>query len=630
MPTPHTTVTDCNTFPTIPSDEDVSYWTRLLRDHLLILRSAKSRALDADAFDGLRDTHFAFDEAIMCAPRRRPQGSTRSTLAHAVAFQLYPGPEKSLYPIIQYEKDIVELRRLVVKQRQADQYRTAERCAQKNWTKRIVEMGPWNEVKDPVSLQGASSLPMPVKISDKESLAPFFAHLRNGGDDKAAACGKEGKEPHYGVHLFEFEKGVLYDDHRLDLCKMVVGPRNIGDLMDSLETNEFTQHFLLGNNIIGPTGAKAIARFVDKYPNRMQTWYLAGNCIDAASFDLLVDSIIKSPATTNIWLKRNPLGRRAASDVYRLISQTLNLRTLDLDQTELGDDGVAELFALLTGGKHVPLRNIFLNASGIGESAIRQISRYLAHPNCTLEAMYMSNNPIGSSIAYLGEGLRINRSLQKLCLQSCGLTDTGTVAFLSSIRCHPTLRVLDIGQAYATEDLGMRYNWLTDNSAAAIADVINTLPNLEYINLDYVPMSQGEFNPYEEVCVGGLDLIFRAVSKSPTLLWCHAKTMLKASTEPQAVKAAQKGAWIYNTARQKLHENVRNRYGIRYEDFIDNEKRFVVMTRDVRLIDSVYRNRDAGLARRGLKRLEKRWNEEDETLERVRAGIWQDELNDVV
>lgn len=62
----------------------------------------------------------------------------------------------------------------------------------------------------------------------------------------------------------------------------------------------------------------------------METWYLAGNCIDTASFSILVDSMVKSPAITNVWLKRNPLGSAAADDVFRLITQTPNLRTLDL------------------------------------------------------------------------------------------------------------------------------------------------------------------------------------------------------------------------------------------------------------------------------------------------------------
>ena len=35
--------------------------------------------------------------------------------------------------------------------------------------------------------------------------------------------------------------------------------------MKSLESNRFIRHFLLGNNVIGPMGARAIADFVNRY-----------------------------------------------------------------------------------------------------------------------------------------------------------------------------------------------------------------------------------------------------------------------------------------------------------------------------------------------------------------------------
>jgi hypothetical protein len=49
-----------------------------------------------------------------------------------------------------------------------------------------------------------------------------------------------------------------------------------------------------------------------------------------------------------------------------------------------------------------------------------------------------------------------------------------------------------------------------------------------------------------------------------------------------------------------------------------NQKRWLLSDEtDVRKIDSVYRNRDAGEARRGLKILDKWWDENDQTLQEV-------------
>ena len=89
----------------------------------------------------------------------------------------------------------------------------------------------------------------------------------------------------------EFERGVLYSDNRMDLCKMVVGPPHIEALTQSLDNNTNVRHFLLGNSIIGHRGAESIASFVVRHPNRMETWYLAGNCLDGYSFALLAKAL---------------------------------------------------------------------------------------------------------------------------------------------------------------------------------------------------------------------------------------------------------------------------------------------------------------------------------------------------
>lgn len=85
-----------------------------------------------------------------------------------------------------------------------------------NWIKRILKQnGPRNPTKDPLSYKGAPSTPMPVEVSDSESLAPFFAHLRNNGTHQVPTStgtdlkGESGAEPYYNVDYIEFEKGVL-------------------------------------------------------------------------------------------------------------------------------------------------------------------------------------------------------------------------------------------------------------------------------------------------------------------------------------------------------------------------------------------------------------------------------------
>jgi Ran GTPase-activating protein (RanGAP) involved in mRNA processing and transport len=398
----------------------------------------------------------------------------------------------------------------------------------------------------------------------------------------------------------------------MDLCKMVVGPPHITDLIESLRTNTFITHFLLGNNIIGPIGARSIADFVHDFPERINTWYLAGNCIDGKSLSLLVDAFTNSPAVTNIWLKRNPLGSNSASDLFRLITETPNLRTLDLDQTELGDTGVADLFSRLEDlddTKSVALTNLYLNGNGIGPSAAHAIGQYLANEYCTITSIYMSNNPIGpKGFCRLASGLSTSHSLKRLSLLSTGLTDDGAALLFASLLHHPALTVLDVSQSFATQDLGQAYNYLTDTSAPGIAMFLSTCPTLEYLNIGSCAMTDK-----------GINLILEEASHHLSLLQLNISSINQQGSDHDSIRHAQEHARLSKLVRLRVVNNVRDKHrDMTYAQWEKKEKRWVVSDElDVRKVDSVYRNRDMALARRGVKRLEKWWDEDDTTLEDI-------------
>ncbi|KAF1993264.1 RNI-like protein [Amniculicola lignicola CBS 123094] len=591
-------------------------WADILRKELLLV------APYDDSPDGTLPMDVTVDEAVLGAPRRRAADSETAALAEQIADLLYPSPDHSLGPIIKYEKDVVKLRRYVLQQRKRDIEVATARNNAMTWEKRVLSQGPWNPVEDPVSLAGAPSLPMPVQIADHDTLEPFFEHLRLGGTEEITSSARaiddaiEADEPYYGTKTLEFEKGVVYSDRRMDLCKMVLGPPNIGDLLESLRTNTFITHFLLGNNIIGPHGARCIVDFLKEFPDRMDTWYLAGNCIDGPSFKSLVDEWVKSSSVTNIWLKRNPLGPDAADDVFRLVTQTPNLHTLDLDQTELGDVGVAELFSKLAkyeSEKTLPLQHIYLNAVGIGAEACTAIAEYLATPNCPLDSLYMTNNPMGSDgLRALSVGLKQNKSLTRLTVASVGAADDGITALCEALSEHPCIVTLDIGQSFSTPDLNQRYNWISDRSTYALHNLVTHSPSLQYLNLSYCALTHS-----------GLNEILRAILTSSTMLYYSARTIHPQSKGPLPVSESQKHIQLSTQMQNQLAANVKRKYGkdVDYNSFLVDEKRWLVNDKtDVRKIDSVYRNRDAGLARRGLKKLDKWWDDDDETLKEVMKG----------
>ena len=74
----------------------------------------------------------------------------------------------------------------------------------------------------------------------------------------------------------------------------------------------------------------------------------------------------------------------------------------------------------------------------------------------------------------LAKGLTSNKSLLRLTLTSCGLKSEGPKSILQALTGQSRLMTLHMGQSFATEDLGMRYNYLEhDVVESAKALVLN-------------------------------------------------------------------------------------------------------------------------------------------------------------
>lgn len=406
-----------------------------------------------------------------------------------------------------------------------------------------------------------------------------------------------GKELKWNTPMVEFKRGVVYDDGRLDLCKMVLGPTHIEKLLDALEGNTVVTQFLLGNNIISATGARRIAKFITDHPDRIETWYIAGNHIRAPGFQLLVDAMVKSPRITNVWLKRNPLTPDSADNLVRLITQTPNLRTLDLENTELGDDGVTKIVAGITG-KDVPLRNIYLNANGIGEKAATALAEYLAHPVCKLESLYLASNPIGDTGAYpMAKALMTNKSLLRLSMSSTGLTSKGVSALCTALSTHPCIKSVDFAAPLTTRVHAQRFNHLANVAIPAVIALMRA-PTMRHLDLGRTAFS-----------VAGLEQVKAAVVDSN--LCDYAAFRRREPGDAMSCPLATRRA--LETSVKKFYPEEES-----YDSFVNGlGGRFLYSPEDVRLIDSVYRTRD----KRGDKEIEQFWKDGDPVWELVDTDV---------
>lgn len=209
---------------------------------------------------------------------------------------------------------------------------------------------------------------------------------------------------------------------------------------------------------MGGDGVASIAKYLSLFPNRIQTWYLPGNYIRSTDFHLLSDQWQKSTSVTSIWLKRNPLGMITWSKVSSLIKYTVNLHTLDLEQTGFGEQGVIQLFqSLLKHDQPIALRHIYLGANGVGGDGATAIANYLNSSHCKLVSLHLTNNYLGNRGATaLAEGLKSNTSITRLSLASVAMSDDGVIALSEALQNHPNLTALDLSQSPITDEVDAR------------------------------------------------------------------------------------------------------------------------------------------------------------------------------
>ncbi|KAK2021755.1 hypothetical protein LX32DRAFT_231656 [Colletotrichum zoysiae] len=189
---------------------------------------------------------------------------------------------------------------------------------------------------------------------------------------------------------------------------------------------------------------------------------------------------------------------------------------------------------------------------------------------------------------------------------------------------HPGVRFLDVGQAYATVDLDQAWNYIDRDAVPSICELVSTNRTLKYLNLGSCPIPPPELRKVDAAVLESSLLSYNALSILPDVnVRVPAFNPSADHTMPDlhSLSAPTKDEKALEKAVNKhLERNVKATYGddMAYAKFLEEERRWIVNDKtDVRKIDSVYRNRDAGLARRKLQALVKDWDENDDTLTRV-------------
>lgn len=498
-------------------------------------------------------------------------------MGHYCAQQMYLDTNRMkelLHALVHYSRLISRLSKAFVDERIKEEVLKAE-----HKTVRLLEhqRKGWCELKKrEIAIPIGKPTAMKVDVAPLAELADFFSHLSSDGDIT--------KEPHT-----EFKRGVVYPDGRMDLCKQVVGPTWIGDLMNSLKTNSKIEHFLLGNNITSEEGGEAIKQFLQEpHACKIKTWYLAGSDFNSKAMKSIVDGLAHDTDMEALWLKRNPLYAEGMVSIRHLLENHNKIHILDLHNTAMGlkekaydcenhryeqyltDDGMVELCEGLK--QNTSLRHLYLDANALTATSMDYLRSYFEFKLKTntrgIHSLWIDMNKLGD------EGIRTfvpilrGYNIKRLNLGSTMMSEEGAKIIAETFANHPTLQVLDLSLYKSTADMGAIVNNLTDTSVPYLCQLIESNTSLLYLNI-----SMNNINNE------GISAIAQSLMLNDTLLFMPYKQYGVGIDQP-----------IVHTIETKLQQN-RTIYeeltGIKTDgDFARNLKH----SHRIKNIDSIYRN----------------------------------------
>jgi Ran GTPase-activating protein (RanGAP) involved in mRNA processing and transport len=318
---------------------------------------------------------------------------------------------------------------------------------------------------------------------------------------------------------YYFRRGYVTIGGTLDMCKQVVGPQGIRPLMEGIKSNEHITKFLLGNNVTEIKGAKAIAAEMRRKGTHIDTWYLAGNQWDAHAIADIADALRDNTLIKSLWLKRNPLRPPGARHLAEMLRFNTHLQVLDLATCGLLDEGVEYLMDCL-GNHNDTLLHLMLDGNGITPVGAARIGQYLASGKNRLITLSIEANKITDvGIPAIAEGLRADKTIERLRIGSNMIGPEGARLLFDSIADHPALIYLSLGHPKMTRMLDMKANFLGDEGAKHAAEYLKRSARIRVLDLARSGITTvgiqsilAALADADEACLGNRSLVWLGLS----------------------------------------------------------------------------------------------------------------------
>ena len=337
--------------------------------------------------------------------------------------------------------------------------------------------------------------PEPVVACSLEELKPLIEFLENDYPVNATSSVTGARFISDGVNQqMQFAKGTITTDGRLDLCKQVVGPLGIGPVLNAMNKASSVKRLLLGNNIVGNSGAEAIGR--EMKVSKLECWYIAGNEFTSEGIVHIASALKNNQYCTSLWLKRNPLGPLSMNPIADMLLVNQKIQVLDLVNCGILDSGLETLLEGLTGRvyRNRTLRVLWLDTNAITYKSANIIADYLSN-ECELIDLSLSCNRLcDSGVEIIAKALSMNNTLQRVSLASNRIGPTGAKYLSDALKFHSSINYLNLGYTRSTDAVHELGNFIGDEGAFHMAELLKNNSTIRHLDLLHNSISQTGVN----------------------------------------------------------------------------------------------------------------------------------------
>lgn len=239
---------------------------------------------------------------------------------------------------------------------------------------------------------------------------------------------------------------------------------------------------VLARNQLGDVGAKAffagVSARVD--PNPLRVLVLTQCRLSSAAVSFAADSWHRLSCVTELVLSSNALGSAGGVEVAKLLTGESHLESLELNQCELGAEGVNAIAS--AAAECVALRQLHLGDNSVPASSVEVLCKLISTKKGGFATLSLRNNPGLAENDGIGklavEVARPETAVGSLNLSQCGVSPLDLPALLTSssleelhVNCNDLSAGLPLRACQMGADASIGPGWLQRATGLKVLDV---------------------------------------------------------------------------------------------------------------------------------------------------------------